>query len=425
MKIKRFRIKNFRNISELEANPDGCHVLLMGDNSVGKSSTIEAILSCLGKKDNPLNPVQFGKDNAEVEVEGTDGTLFKVKYNKKGEPTFEVVAPNGLKDHRKSAIQQVVGGDIDFDAEEFVRWSKSADGRRKQIELVKSLLPAELIEKFNELERQIASAEKVRTETGRNRDMFDAMMKGSKIEQYDIEKFTEKVDEQDLVNKINNANEINNKRKKAIEGIDAHKNRIEEIETIIKQLQEEKQEREGKIVKIDEWLQINKEIDTKEFTDKLSSITEHNLKVAKVSEYLENSAKYDELDKEYNVLSQNIEQKRKEKKELIADSDAIPIQGLWFDEDKLFLGQVPIDSDTLSTSQIMHLGVKIMVAKNPRMKIMCIARGESLGKQRLNEIQELAEKYGYEIIMEQVIREEDELRLEFYCEGEDITKIKK
>jgi len=425
MRIRRFKIENFRNIAELEAEPNGCHILLLGDNSVGKSSTIEAILSCLGKKDNPLNPVQFGKENAYVEVEGTDGTLFKVKYNRKGEPTFEVVAPNGLKDHRKSAIQQVVGGDIDFDAEEFVRWSKSADGRRKQIELVKSLLPSEIIEQFNELERQIATNEKVRTETGRNRDMYEAMMKGSKIEQYDIENYTQKLSESQLVEKINSANEVNNKRKKAVEGIENHNTRITEIDELIKQLQEEKSERKEKISKINDWLELNKEVDTKELTDKLSKITEHNLKVEKVLEYNENSLKYDELDKKYVQLSNSINLKRDEKKALIADCDAIPIKGLWFDEDKLYLGQIPIDSDTLSTSQIMHLGVQIMVSKNPRMKIMCIARGESLGKNRLQEIQGLAEQYGYEIIMEQVLREEEELRLEFYCEGADLSKIKK
>lgn len=425
MKIKKFKIKNFRNIAELEAEPNGCHVLLLGDNSVGKSSTIEAILSCLGKKDNPLNPVQFGKDNAEIEVESTDGTVFKVKYNKRGDPSFEVIAPNGLKDSRKSAIQQVVGKDIDFDVYEFVRWSKSAEGRRKQIELVKSLLPNGIIEQFNDIERQIATAEKLRTEIGRNRDMFEAMMKGAKIEQYDIENYTEKIDSASLVKKINEANEINDKRKRAIDALNNHKDRISEIDALIETLIKEKQERAVKIEKINEWLDANKEVDTSELTEKLSKITEHNLKVEKVIEYNKNSEKYDELNKQYVSLSQEIQKKREKKKSLIADCGAIPIKGLWFDEDRLYLGKVPIDSDTLSTSQIMHLGVQIQCAKNPRMKIMCIARGESLGTARLKEIQKLAEQYGYEIIMEQVIRDEEELRLEFYCDGEDISKKKK
>jgi recombinational DNA repair ATPase RecF len=424
MKIKKFTIKNFRNITDLEAEPNGSHILLLGDNQRGKTSTIEAILSALGKKDNPVNPVKFGKETAEIEVEGTDGTVFKVKYNRKGEPQFEVIAPNGLKDSRKSAIQQVVGGDLDFDVEEFVKFSRSADGRRKQIELVKSLLPDEIVAQYNEFERTIASLEKVRTDAGRNRDMHQSVMKAANIEQFDIEKYAEKLNEAQVSEELLKANEVNENRKKGIDALNTHKKRIEEIDAEILRLKDEKAERENKMIKLDEWMERNKAIDFEPIKKKLSTISEHNLMHGKVKDYAKNSDMFAQFDAEYGQLSVKIEEGRRAKKALIAESDAIPIKGLWFDEDKLYLGQVPIDSDTLSTSQVMHLGVQIMVAKNPKMKIMCIGRGESLGTNRLKEIQALAEQYGYEIIMEQVMRGEEDLRLEFYVEGEDISKIK-
>lgn len=424
MKIKRFKIQNFRNLKEVEAQPDGCHILLLGDNSVGKSSTIEAILSALGKKNNPLNPININESSAYVEVEGTDGTIFKVKFNKNGNPNFEVIAPNGLKDSRKSSIQQIVGGDLDFDVFKFVEGTKTAEGRRQQIELIKSLMPLDIIEKYNEIERDIISKENLRAEVRKTRDIYDKLMKGSNIEKYHLEQYKEKISEDELVQKINEATENNNKIKKANEAIVNHNQRIKEIDELIKKLTEEKNERIQKVEKINEWLSQNKEIDVSEFTEKLSKISEHNFFVEKVKEYLENSEKFDEYDKKFNVLNNQIQEKKQEKINLIKNSNAIPIQGLWFDEDKLYLNQIPIDSDTLSTSQIMSLGIQIMIAKNPKMKIMCIARGESLGKQRLKEIQALAEKYGYQIIMEQVIRDKDELKIEFYCEGEDLAKIK-
>lgn len=422
MKIKKFTITNFRNIEFLEAEPNGSHILLLGDNQKGKSSTIEALLSCLGKKENPLNPVQIGKESAEIEVEGTDGTLFKVKYNKKGDPTFEVIAPNGLKDNRKSAIQQVVGSDLDFDVEEFVRQSRSAEGRRKQIELVKSLLPNEIIEEYHEIERKISSQENARTEAGRNAKMYESVMKQSKIEQYDIEKYKEELNERAVAEELSKAQELNNTIGKANDAIKNHKNRISEIDAEIEKLLSEKKDREIKLQKIDEYLQVNKIIDLEPIKQKLSTISSHNLMYSKVRDYIQNSENYSKWNEEYKNLSKLIEEYRVSKKKLISGSDAIPVPDLWFDEERLYLGNVSIDSDTLSTSQIMHLGVQIMVAKNPKMKLMCIARGESLGSNRLREIQQLAEKYDYEIVMEQVVRGEEELKLEFYVKGEDITK---
>jgi predicted ATP-dependent endonuclease of OLD family len=424
MKIKKFTIQNFRNIDFLEAEPNGSHILLLGDNQRGKSSTIEAILSCLGKKDSPLNPVQFGKDSAEIQIEGTDGTQFKVKYNKKGEPTFEIIAPNGLKDNRKSAIQQVVGNDLDFEVEEFVRQSRSADGRRKQIELVKSLLPDEIIDKYHELERLIASCETVRTEAGKNAKMYESVMKQSKVEQFDLDKYSAPLDENSISNELSRAQDINHNINRAAEGIKLHQNRIDEIDAEIQKLMEEKAERETKVNKLDDYLKANKQVDIEPIKLKLSQISTHNTMYQKVKDYIKCSEDFENWENQYNELTQKILNHRTEKKRLISDSNAIPIPDLWFDDEKLYLGNVPIDSDTLSTSQIMHLGVQIMVAKNPKMKIMCIARGESLGSNRLKEIQQLAEKYDYEIIMEQVIRGEEELKLEFYLKGEDISHKK-
>jgi hypothetical protein len=60
----------------------------------------------------------------------------------------------------------------------------------------------------------------------------------------------------------------------------------------------------------------------------------------------------------------------------------------------------------------MHLGIKLKMAENPDLGILFIQRGESLGAQRLKDIQDLAKKYDWQIIMEQVERGNEKLTIE-------------
>jgi hypothetical protein len=52
------------------------------------------------------------------------------------------------------------------------------------------------------------------------------------------------------------------------------------------------------------------------------------------------------------------------------------------------------------------------MAENKDLGILFIQRGESLGAKRLKEIQEMAQKYDWQIIMEQVDRGNEKLTIE-------------
>ena len=52
------------------------------------------------------------------------------------------------------------------------------------------------------------------------------------------------------------------------------------------------------------------------------------------------------------------------------------------------------------------------MAQNPNVKVLFIENGESLGLEKLKQIQELCKEFDYQIIMEQVERGTDELKIE-------------
>jgi len=88
------------------------------------------------------------------------------------------------------------------------------------------------------------------------------------------------------------------------------------------------------------------------------------------------------------------------------------VDGLTVDADSLIYNGVPVSSASLSSSEIMHLGIKLKMAENPDLGILFIQRGESLGAKRLKDIQDLAKKYDWQIIMEQVERGNEKLTIE-------------
>jgi len=89
-----------------------------------------------------------------------------------------------------------------------------------------------------------------------------------------------------------------------------------------------------------------------------------------------------------------------------------PVEGLWFEGENLTYNNVEVSKNTLSESQIMELGIKMKLAQNPNFDVLLIENGQNLGLKKLKQIQSL----GYQIIMEQVERGTEELKIEIMPE---------
>lgn len=426
MKIKKAKLTNFKCHEDLEIFPEGAHILLIGDNEVGKSSLIEGILRACGKAGRPVAPVKTGADYAEVQIETTDGIKSTVRYKKNGDTEFEIITRDGVKDSRKSTIVQLLGG-VECDIEGFAKMSNTADGRRALINYIKKCLPEDIIEAYDSMTRDIAGLEELRKNKKQSAKSVKAVMDDLKIEQYDIEKYTEKIPMEDMVKRLTTLTEINTKRAQAKDYLaDAEKsktNSLAEIEKLKQRIAEE----EAKIKTIEEGVSKThtflkkhpEDYPLDEIKNLIKNNEKHNERVADVEKYNEKSSEYAKLDDEIKKLDTDISVKRREKRELISKSDQIPVDGLWFDEEQAYINEIPLSEESLSTSQVMEVGIKLTLALNPKTKILTIPRGESLGKKRLKTIYEIAEKFGYQIIMEQVERGTEELKIIY---TDDVTK---
>ena len=143
MIIKKLQLSNFQCIEKFDAEFEGNVYFITGENELGKSTLLKAIGVLLtGERDAVLR-IGAEKGFAKMVV-GDDGEQFNVELsftekNPRGTMTIKQAA-TGMQTNNISMLQKIFGYQ-DFDAVEFSRWSETAEGRRKQIAVVKSLLP--------------------------------------------------------------------------------------------------------------------------------------------------------------------------------------------------------------------------------------------------------------------------------------------
>lgn len=436
---------------------DGNVYFITGDNELGKSTVLKAIGALLtGNRDAVLKNGEskgfakmiVGDDGEEYEVE-----LKFTKANPRG--TLSIKSKTtGMKSDNVSMLQKIFGY-TDFDAVEFSRWSETAEGRRKQIEVVKSLLPEEVRTRIAEIDTTVAGLKTERT--GVNRDLktyksiSDAAGQGLTTqdlktyakpkditelmkEQQENAKLVEKakgvrlrMEERkgklaEIPARLTTAKDSYNKSiaaaKKAIEEA---KKAIEEAEKTYKQtvsdIEEEKKDYEEKITNAEKWLTDYEALNPNNFdTEKqLKEAEEHNKKAAKVADYLSKKKQADDKKAEAEKMDSEIAELSAEREKLIS-SAKLPISGLSFSDDGLVLNDVPFVAGKVSDSQIMEVAAKLIIASNPTVKVFRIARGESLGEKRLQTIIEIAKKNGFQGFIEEVKRGQDDLLIEEYTE---------
>jgi predicted ATP-dependent endonuclease of OLD family len=134
MYVKQLTLSNFQQIKEFDAKFNGNIYLVTGENDIGKSSFLKAITILLtGNRDEVLSTgeekgfakaiVGDGKLDYEVELRFTQA-------NPRGTLTIKQQGSE-MSSSTVSALQSIFGYQ-EFDADEFIRWSDTAEGRRKQ-----------------------------------------------------------------------------------------------------------------------------------------------------------------------------------------------------------------------------------------------------------------------------------------------------
>lgn len=481
MIIKRLELVNFQVISKFNADFEGNVYFITGDNELGKSTVLKAIGALLtGARDAVLKNGE-NKGFARMVI-GDDGEEYKVelRYTKSNPRGTLSITQNssGIRSDNVSMLQKILGY-TDFDAVEFSRWSETAEGRRKQIEVVKSLLPEKVRKRIAEIDSEVIDLKDKRLFSNRELKQYNALCAEAEnnLSSGDVEKFTVPKDittlmqEQQvaaqLIEKAKTVrasreqriiqlsaiperikqvdedylNKIGNIKSRLIEARKAYEEKLalaekaykeaqdmltedsKQVETDkanqLKSIEEERVDLERRKANADKWLE-EYEKDNPEKLDtaeRLKAAEEYNKKCRIVSEYKEKVRLRDSVANDVDAMEKRLEKLASERENLISDSK-LPIPGLSFTNEGLELNGVPFIAGKVSDSQIMEVAAKLIIASNPTVKVFRIARGESLGKNRLQAIINIAKENGFQGFIEEVKRGQDELIIEEYTENE-------
>lgn len=481
MIVKKLELVNFQVIKEFNADFDGNVYFITGDNELGKSTVLKAIVALLtGNRDAVLKNGEskgfakmiVGDDGEEYEVE-----LRFTKANPRG--TLSIKSKTtGMKSDNVSMLQKIFGY-TDFDAVEFSRWSETAEGRRKQIEVVKSLLPEEVRTRIAEIDTEISELKTERTGVNRDLKTFKSISDaaGQGLTTQDLKTYAEPKDITELMKeqsinaqliekaktvrlslqnrksqleaipgRIKEAEEIKNteiteaikyeaKAKAEYERVIAEakktfdeakakskadaKAAVDKYNKEIEKIEAERTEFERLKTNAEKWLDIYEKNNPEKLdtAEQLRKAEEHNKMAAKVADYLTKKKQADDKRVEAEKMDSDIAKLSAEREKLIS-SAKLPISGLSFSDDGLVLNDVPFIAGKVSDSQIMEVAAKLIIASNPTVKVFRIARGESLGEKRLQAIIDIAKKNGFQGFIEEVKRGQDDLIIEEYTENE-------
>lgn len=452
MKLKQIKIKNYKNITDLDQKINGNIIVVKGDNEKGKTTFARAFLKLITKVNKPEIPVTEGEKDGMIKGHFRDaqGRTWTVMYEFTNEKDkLSLITPDGITTTKVTDIRSIFNYSY-IDVDEFISWSSTKEGRRKQRDVVLGLLTEEARIDFRESSAKEELNYKKRTdmssiyratkaivetaafneEDNESVKNFDSLKDNLVSINRDIEVFSTM---QQATKDIETANEYNeNDIKSDLRIIEAYNEDIDQLEKNILRRRELVKEKESEIIKkkVDHQQKISNLLDLeKDSANVLSDYevltienfnkTKENIidEVDRVNNIINTKKVHANAIKELEILNgkiteitEKIDESRKHKAEIIANSN-LPIKGLSIEGEEIFLNNRPFTKEQLSTSQIMTTVFNIMAALNKKTPIFHLGRAESLGSNNLKKIIEIARKNDYQVFFDKV-EDDGDLKIE-------------
>lgn len=154
MKPAKLILQNFKKWKSLNVDfPDNGVLIVKGPPDSGKSSVLQAIdtLGKCGKSDNLLSR-DSSSGNSSVSFVAADGLTYELNQDLTADTNrFLLSMPNGVNTRKIADIQSIVKYNP-FTLDEFINMSYTAEGKRKQRDILLKIMPKEIQDEFFALE---------------------------------------------------------------------------------------------------------------------------------------------------------------------------------------------------------------------------------------------------------------------------------
>lgn len=388
MKVDQLKIVNFQSVELVDIEPGGKSLMLLGKNGVGKSSVISAVFAALTGK-TPEKMLQDGKLSGLIEITLGD-FVVKGNFNSKKNTwssfvveTLEGAAYSSTREFLKSKL-----GTIDFDVNAFLR-----DSPKKQIELVKKLANID----FTDLDAAYKEFFDERT-------FINKRVKELEAQQVTFDKELAGRDKVTII-------EMNIAYQRAIShnsNVSTCIKAIHDRQTEITELEAKLEIAREKLTKAEEWQKANPALDTQKYIDGINTATETN---AAIDRAIAAQAKLEELMNIYekqDVLNIQLQEIQETKKRVLSTC-AMPVPGMTFDEDSLYIDGIPFSQ--VNTAKRIIAGLQMQLPLMNEVRI-CGFDASQLDDDSLAKVQAWAKANDLQLFVERVERSQAGLKIE-------------
>jgi DNA repair exonuclease SbcCD ATPase subunit len=394
MKVESIEIKNFKAIAEENLTISGNNVYVLGQNGVGKTSFIDAIFKTISGK-YPIKPTKQNSKRGHIEIDLGECVVKAIFSEGNEKVELSIVGKDGKPLSKPRTTLDKFAGIVDFDIMEF--FNKRP---KEQVDFIKQLIGVD----FTDLDDQYKEFYEKRT-------YINARVKELEPQQIPFDKTKiNPIDITGLQSKLQKANDENSKIKEVKSRQTERVSRITSIKTQIESLQKELTEIEEKQSQAKEWLSKNTEIDITSIQEEFNKAIDHNKQVENTIKASKLRQEFEKALEEQKALNEDIETIQETKKRIISESK-IPVPGMTFDDDQLYLDGLPFEKSQINTARLIIAGLQINLAL---LKDIKIARfdGSLLDNKNIGEVEKWAKENGLQLFVEFVDRNEEGLKIE-------------
>ena len=439
---------------------------ISGPNDTGKTSFKDAFAILQTGKNSIDQPVSRGEDEGfiETKIPGADGKMYLIRHDftDKTHNKFVAIDEDGKKISNITEFRKIFNY-THFTAEEFFLWTGSADGRKKQREIILNLLSETDKQKYEFLCQDEIVIYDQRTSKGHEKDQLIETCKQAKLTDEQVKELDSidayKVQFQDMQKEINNIETNKIHRLNFQERIDDNSVKIHNIKAdyatektkhsdtmkrvgddileLERQLKTKIEYRDLESKRFPNWVDGKKaeikkiETETEEYEVQLVKHPEINptvmiaeqrvienkiekLTLLKVMDESsgDNIKKRDTVIRDYEDFTRNIENIRNSKKDLIATAN-LGVEGISIEDDYVMIDGFEFKENQISKSKAIMLIARLMCSINTS-PIQVIGSANDLDWEVLDKLYKMAEEQGKIMILDQVDRDATDIAIVGY-----------
>jgi energy-coupling factor transporter ATP-binding protein EcfA2 len=406
---------NYKLLENKEFTIGGSYIyFVQGPNDVGKTSFLNALESLMTAKDDTPLKVTRNIDNEEkgfyeATLPAADGSNIIIRNDFSNDRNrFIAIREDGTKVDKVTEIRKLFNY-TPIKVDEFFALGRSAEGRRKQRDIILKLLPESAREQFNDLDLQEQHWFDKRAETNKSLKQAEANVITSEITDNDKLLIDAEQEAKELLMKYEYAQAAKDKMTDWKQQDEEYDVTIEDLKRRLAETKAKKeahQEKKPEEVEPEIAKKTNEEIQAS-ITSGKSMIEKIDLAKAKKILNKESIEKRDKLQLEHDEQDEKVKAFREKKAAIVAEAD-LPVKNISFEDGYLTIDGLRFDESQVCESDGVLLLANILAKINPG-PVQVIGDASILDAKKLEQLHQIAEANNKIMFVDEVVRFSEEM----------------